>query len=264
MRRIYSFLFLLLSAHLINADTVTPFSLSSTLQSLKQSNRAVPKEFEVSRLDPEIVDVLNKYYRSLGGSESWGKIDTLLLKGLVRFPGGESLEFKNYRMKPDLNKLVLHLPNGYEIIQCFNGKEAWQWLTFEESKPILMTVEQSVNYIRDACLGGHLLYPQLEGKELLLGSGSTDSSTCQFVEVVLPNGQNIKYTLSVLGYLIAEETEISYSGVTRRVEMSDFKRISGTAIPFEGKTYIDGVLSQEVSIESVVLNKGVYSWMFEM
>lgn len=265
MPRFLPLVFLFVSAQFVWAETSHLYKLSQILSGLKNSNRILPKEFETSGFNAELGELLNKYYRTLGGFDRWSEVESFLIHGVVHFPGSGSLQFKNYRMKPDLNKLVLYLPKGYKLVLCFNGLDAWQLHTFVSPEPNLMPVEQSIDFIRDACFGGHLLYPKLEGKELtLLDNDVADESTHRDIEVVLPNGQNIIYSLSTLGYLIAEETKSMQSGISKRVEMSEFKRISGVAIPFEGKTYFDGELVQEVRIESVKLNHGVYAWMFEM
>ena len=80
----------------------------------------------------------------------------------------------------------------------------------------------------------------------------------------LPNGQEIRYGLNALGYLVEEETEVLQNGITRRLEFDSFKKVSGMTMPYQGKVYYDDELVQSVRIKSIELNKGVYSWMFEM
>ncbi|MGC6456558.1 MAG: hypothetical protein ACON39_04875 [Coraliomargaritaceae bacterium] len=208
---------------------------------------------------------MESYYRSLGGPEVWQDVISLLIEGEVGFVDGDSLHFSHYRMKPDLSKSVIRLPNGFEIIQCFDGNVSWEWLTFSSYESNVMLPEQSVEFVRDACFGSHLVFPQLADKKLIYhGAEMIDGLLLHRIEVILPNGQKIKYGLNSSGYLIEEETRVNKGERIRRLVFSGFKRISGMTMPYEGKIYYDDELVQTVRITSIHINKGVYSWMFQM
>jgi hypothetical protein len=191
-------------------------------------------------------------------------VDTLLIKGEIRFPNGETRAFKNYRKKPDQNKTIIYLPEDFEVIQSFDGMEAWEWLTFESAEPRLMSHDLAMDFIRDACFGSHLIYPLLSGKRFeFLGHQMVDGKPLMLIKVGLPNDQEVHFGLNASGYQISEET-INFSDQKKRKTLqSNFKTISGIVIPFTSKTYAGGELIQEVHIDSVVFNKGVYSWMFK-
>ena len=242
-----------------------PFFLGQSLAEIKAKNKLLPDPFDTSGLSQELQELLLSYYRTLGGSEVWEQVVSLLVEGEVRFAEGDVLQFRNYRMKPDLSKAIIYLPNGFEIIQAFNGKVSKEWLTFLTQESSLMPFEQSVEFIRDASLGGHLIFPKLAGKKMVyLGAEMVNGSLQHRIQVFLPNGQEIRYGLNALGYLVEEETEVLQNGITRRLEFNSFKKVSGMTMPYQGKVYYDDELVQSVRIKSIELNKGVYSWMFEM
>ena len=162
----------------------------------------------------------------------------MLLKGEIRFSDGEILTFKNYRKKPDLNKTILYLPEDFEMIQSFDGLEAWEWLTYESPEPRLMSPELALDFVRDACFGSHLIYPLLANKKLeYLGPQIVDEKPQMLVKVSLPNDQHVQIGLNASGFQVSEETINSIDGKKRRTLQSDFKTISGVVIPFKTKTF---------------------------
>ena len=250
----------------VSAETQVAFQLGQSLLAIAAQKELPPEPLDTSGLDTGLQKILHAYYeKSLGGKVNWGNTDTLRIKGSIRLNSGETLQFKNYRKKPDLNKTILYLPEDHEIIQAYNGTTAWEWFTFESPDPKELSTEQSIDFIRDACFGSHLLYPRLPGKVMAyLATELIDGKSVHKLRVSLPNGQVVLFGINAQGYQIFEETESTVDGSLRRTLQSDFKIISGVAIPFTSQTFVDGELIQEVSIESAEFNTGVYTWMFSM
>ena len=261
--RYYIFLFLLALGAF--ANPAEPFLLGVQLREIAANQEIPPKPLETTGLDPDLRGVLDLYYlNSLGGEAHWDTMKTLLTKGQILFPDGRTLDFKNYRKKPDLNRTILYLPKDFEMIQSFDGTEAWEWLTFASDDPHQMPLEKSVDFIRDACFGSHLIYPLIPGKKLeYLGNRIVEGKQKIRIQVTLPNSQLLEIVLNASGYQISEETNQFINGKKRRVVQSDFRKISGVAVPFKSQTFVDDKLVQEVRIDSALFNQGVYSWMFK-
>ena len=225
----------------------------------------LPEPMDTSGLSDHLSDILQSYYRNtFGGAENWQKVESLLIKGKLLTPKGESYEFVNYRKKPDLNKTVVYLENKHKIVTCFDGNDAWQFMTFKSGAAESMPTDESVDFIRDSWLGGHLLSPLLPGKTVeILGGTTIGGKLCMQVKVGLPNEQYYIISLDSKRYQVAEETYSTLDGSKRYVEQSDFRRISGIITPFRSKVYSDGVLVQEQVLESVEVNQGVMPWMFK-
>jgi hypothetical protein len=233
---------------------------------LVNEETVLPDPMDTSGLRDDLSDMLQSYYKNtFGGAENWQKVESLLIKGKLLTPEGESYEFVNYRKKPDLNKTVVYLENKHKIVTCFNGNDAWQLMTFKSEAAESMSADESVDFIRDSWLGGHLLSPLLPGKSIeMLGSSKTiGGKLCVQIKVSLPNEQYYIISLGAKRYQVAEETVSTVDGSKRYVEQSDFRRVSGIITPFMSKVYSDEVLIQEQVIESVEVNKGVMPWMFK-
>ena len=226
----------------------------------------LPDPMDTSSLGDHVSDMLQRYYKNtFGGADNWQKVESLLIKGKLLIPEGESYEFVNYRKKPDLNKTVVYLENKHEVVTSFDGNDTWQYMTFESEAPESMPTDKSIDFIRDSWLGGHLLSPLLPGKtiEMLGGSKTIGGKLCKQIKVSLPNGQYYIISLGAKHYQVAEETVSTVDGSKRYVEQSDFRRVSGIITPFRSKIYSDGVLIQEQALESVEVNQGVMPWMFK-
>ena len=233
---------------------------------LVNEETVLPEPMDTSGLSDHVSDILQDYYKNtFGGAENWQKVESLLIKGKLLTPDGESYEFVNYRKKPDLNKTVVYLENKHKVVTCFDGNDAWQLMTFESGAPESMPADKSVDFIRDSWLGGHLLSPLLPGKSIeMLGSGKTiGGKLCVQIKISLPNEQYYIISLGAKRYQVAEETVSIADGSKRYVEQSDFRRVSGIITPFISKVYSDEVLIQEQVIESVEINQGVMPWMFK-
>jgi hypothetical protein len=243
--------------------TIEPYRYADLLEN---EETILPEPMDTSGLSQHVSDILQNYYiNTFSGAENWRKVESLRAKGKLVTPDGESYEFINYRKKPDLNKTIVYLKNGHKIVNCFDGIDAWKFMTFKTEAAESMPPDESIDFIRDSWLGGHLLSPLLPGKTVeILGSSTTlGGKLCIQVKVGLPNEQYYIISLGAKRYQVAEETISAVDGSKRYVEQSDFRHISGITTPFRSKVYSDGVLIQETVLESVEVNKGVMPWMFK-
>ena len=159
-RATFAFCLIIAASIAYSFEALQPFRLGIVLQEIEAKNEIPPMSLDTTGLEPKLQAVLQAYFnRTFGGKANWEKIDTLLVKGIITLPNGEMLRYKNYRKKPDLNKVILYLPNDFKIIQSFDGKIAWEFLTFESSEPSLISNDQALDFIRDSCFGSHLVYP---------------------------------------------------------------------------------------------------------
>ena len=259
-----SFSFLCLAPLASSAEAVIkPYRYADLLVN---EETVLPEPMDTSGLNDDLGDMLQSYYKNtFGGVENWQKIESLLIKCKLLAPEGKSYEFVNYRKKPDLNKTVVYLENKHKIVTCFDGNDAWQFMTLKSGVVESMPKDKSVYFIRDSWLGGHLLNPLLPGKsiEILGGSTTIGGKLCIEVKVSLPNEQYYIISLGAKRYQVAEETVSTVDGSIRYVEQTDFRRVSGIITPFMSKVYSDGVLIQEQVLESVEVNQGVMPWMFK-
>ena len=110
---------------------------------LVNEETVLPEPMDTTGLSDDLSEILQSYYKNtFGGAENWQKVESLLIRGELLTPDGESYEFVNYRKKPDLNKTVVYLENKHKVVTCFDGNDAWQFMTFESGAPESMLADK--------------------------------------------------------------------------------------------------------------------------
>jgi len=122
-----------------------------------------------------------------------------------------------------------------------------------------------LNFIRDAPMGGHLLYPGQAGKTIsLIGKAEVNGRSTYHLRIELPKGQVIQSFLDTETY--AEVRQILINNVTGETEITDlfdFRRVGPLRVAFEQLQTIDGERAQRIKISEAKINPGVMTWMFE-
>lgn len=132
------------------------------------------------------------------------------------------------------------------------------------SSAIPMPPAEALNFIRDATTGGHLLYPEIEGKTIeLLGVAMVDGQRLYDLQVTLPDGQVIRSFLDPTSFLeVRQVTTNHLSGDEEVLTHSDFRTINGVRIPFTTTRSVDGQQVHQSRLYTVQTNLGVMPWMF--
>ena len=215
-------------------------------------------------LDPRLSWILEDYYQAaFGGHENWLKIQSLRFEGVLRMPT-RTLSFVAFKKKPDYFKIVLFAGNGGRLVMAYDGSDAWQLNTMESREPAPMPPIEALNFIRDAPMAGHLLYPNVPGKRIeLLQRQFVDGHACQFLRVTLLSGLQVSYLIDLMDFVERQQVTVnSVSGATEVTTHGRISKIAGVAIPMESKTTVDGELLHKVQIQRVEANLGIMPWMF--
>lgn len=215
-------------------------------------------------VEPRLAYVLRRYYEnSLGGAESWRKIQSVRFEGDLRLPQG-SFSFVAYKKKPNYCKVVLLGPKGGRVVMAYDGQDAWQLNTRQSALPTTMPPAEALDFIRDATTGGHLLDPTLPEKRIeLLGTQRVGQESCRNVRVTLPNGQQVTYAIGVTSFAELRQTVVN--AVSGDVEVTTHARtqeVDGLLIPMQSTMTVNGEFRHEVLLRSAEVNVGVMPWMF--
>ena len=147
----------------------------------------------------------------------------------------------------------------------YDGEDAWQSNTGRaESSFSSMTEAEASNFTRDATIGGHLLYPSINGKKIeLLGAADVDGSRCYEIQITLPDSQVIRSFLDITDY--SQRRIITINQVSMEEEVttySDFRKIGGIRVPFISVLTINGTQVHKYHFTDVNPNYGAINWMF--
>lgn len=216
-------------------------------------------------LDPKLASILGKYYKNNFTSEQdWEALKSIRYEGILRLAEKE-FRFKASKKKPYYSKLTVLVPNGSNIEMGYDGEDAWQFNTGRAESPFSsMTEAEASNFTRDATIGGHLLYPLINGKKIeLLGAADVEGSRCYEIQITLPDSQVIRSFLDITDY--SQRRIITINQVSMEEEVttySNFRKIGGIRVPFISILTIDGTQVHKYHFIDVSPNYGAMNWMF--
>jgi len=224
------------------------------------------KPMDVEGLDPKLADVLTKYYKwTFGGSEKWNQIQSVRFDGLLHLADGTA-RFTAFKKKPNYSKIVVYLGKRDRFVLSYDGEDAWQLnTTGAGAEPSTMPADEAKNFIRDATMGGHLMYPQIEGKEIsLLDVTKVEGRLCYQVEVKLPTGEQIISCLDVSDFSELSQTTVNaVNGLLEKTIFSDFRYLNRVRFPFASRMLSDGQTVHTVEMQRIRTNLGITPWMFK-
>lgn len=261
---------LLLSAMVFAALIMPSSDLSAQAQAQAQAPAAEPATahdpMKTEGLDPKLARILRNYYRrTFSNLDNWESLQSVIFEGTLFLPEGK-VSFTAHKKKPDLYKVVLRNPQGERIVMGYDGDQAWQsnfGLNKGEIAP--MPEAEAKNFIRDASIGGHLLDPMAEGKQIeFLGVIDVDGRQCFELEVTLPDGQRIRSAIDILEYAERQQiTTNNVNGQEERFRYSDFRVIGGVRFPFASTMESGGKVVHRVEMQEIRLNVGLIKSMFQ-
>ena len=224
------------------------------------------KPMDVEGLDRKVADVLTKYYkRTFGGSENWNQIQSVRFDGILHLADGTA-RFTAFKKKPNYSKVVVFLGKRDRFVLSYDGEDAWQFNTTEAgAEPTAMPADEAKNFIRDATMGGHLMYPLEEGKEIsLLDVTTVEGRLCYQVEVKLPDGEQIISCLDVSDFSELSQTTVNaVNGLQEKTIFSDFRYLNRVRFPFASRMLSDGQTVHTVEMQRIRTNLGITPWMFK-
>lgn len=216
-------------------------------------------------IDTKLASILDRYYRNNFSSErEWEELKSIRYEGTLQLPYGEFL-FNAYKKKPHYYKLTVLAPNGGNIVMAYDGVDAWQSNTMTPEPSLTsMSEAEAGNFIRDATIGGHLLYPLIEGKKIeLLGAAVVGKDRCYEIQVTLPDDQVIRSFLNISDYTERRRvTTNQVSGLEEVITNSDFRKIGSIRIPFHSILTREGAQVHVIHITEAKANEGAMNWMF--
>ncbi|HKK17813.1 MAG TPA: hypothetical protein VJ952_03945 [Opitutales bacterium] len=219
-------------------------------------------------LEPKLSRVLENYYRKTFSSpENWEELESVMFVGILQTAQGR-FHFTAYKKKPNLAKVIIRNPHGRgRLVFGYDGGEAWQSnsIASDNPRPMLMPPGEAKNFIRDAPIGGHLLDPLKEGKELKIsGIVEVDGKNCYEIETTLPDGQRIRSAIDIVEY--AERRQITTNQVNAKDESNiyrDFRVIEGVRFPFTSVMRSNGEEVHRVEMLKIRVNPGLTKSIFQ-
>ncbi len=222
--------------------------------------------FSSQMFSQSIDEILQKHFEAVGQKKLLEK-GQFVAKGKV-IRGQMEIPYTSYHKKPMKFKSVATF-QGMEIIQAFDGEKGWSINPFTGStKPEPLTDEQNEKMKIQADFGGLFHnYKEKGYKVTLLGKETMDDVDVYVIELLRPNGDDIKVYMDAENYVILKtKFKTKVQGVEQEFEtyLSNYKSVDGIVDPFDIETKFKGNTVSHIVIDSIDYNVDLPDSIFEM
>lgn len=237
-------------------------------------------EFSAAEQPPDFINasgeiiipkLLESYLSAVGGREALLGIQSLRYKGYLREPSGD-VAFQILISLPDKGMIITELGRGARHRLVLNGPSAWQAIDYGDGTKKIVPLDEANTASLIWSLRVHNSFRQLA----LEGSGRGMSARkveylgkpAYAITQTMPDQSVFEAVLDAktLYLLWSEENVPGVAGSPERVEVryEDHRIESGVVEAFRASTYKKGVPFNETIIESIELNPGLMSSLFEV
>lgn len=213
-------------------------------------------------------EVLTNYYNAIGGLESWSRVDTMIIEGVLII-GDNEFPTTAINMRPDKCR-VEHIINGQRVVQAYNGRTAWQRNPLSGDSDASKITGDGAVYIEEKCdIEGPLIgYRNKKRKVTLEGKESKDGRETYKVQVVYDTGNLQTYFLDTSTFLpVMTVAEFKMDGKKASIItfFDDYRKVQKIVVPYRLKFDETGKgPGKELKVESVSVNAAVDSGIFSM
>jgi uncharacterized protein YjfI (DUF2170 family) len=227
-----------------------------------------PPPADGSSKDPSLDEILEKYYKAIGGLASWQSLDTLVIKGKILSQNTEITTTAEY-MRPDKCRVSYSI-GGKLVVQSYNGETAWQQSAMSESiAPETLDADRT-DYLRDRCgIESPLIdYAKKNHKVTFEGNDEVDGKGAYKIKVTYSSGNFQYYLLDARSFLPVKTVgfyTVDGQEVVMMTRFGDYKQVGNILVPFKLAIEKKGnAPREEYIVESVTPNPPLDPAIFNM
>ncbi len=207
-------------------------------------------------------EVINKYLSAIGGIEKWKAVKTRKAEGKMTMQGFD-LPVTLYQKPPTKQKVVVSV-QGMEIIQAYDGKDAWAVNPMGPTKDPVKIPDEDAKEMKDNEFENDFIDYKKKGHDVkLLGTEVVDGIKCFKVELIksknTPKASTETHFFDADNYVTIMQSNIVQSGPGKGKEvqtyLSDYQDVQGMMLPFAIETRIDGQTFQKFTFEKITLDE---------
>ncbi len=215
------------------------------------------------------VQLLEAYLEANGGRDTLRSVNSMRIEGRSK-KGQKNVDFQIIMKEPDMGALYLTESGSDSVRYLLNGDTAWEVVEETEGrsfkalngpvKEMMAVVCRMFDPMRHLALTGR-------GVILFIREVSSDGRKMLLVTLERADGSTVDcYLDRQTLYLLSTEERLMVDDedVLRKVEYGDFRMTSGVVEPFRIKVYFDDRLHRELLVDSIRINPGVMSSLFEV
>lgn len=213
-------------------------------------------------------DVLERYYKAIGGIFVWQTVNTMVIEGVILSQGTEIPTTAEY-MRPDKCR-VEYVVKGIEVVQAFDGETAWQQNPLSANPAPERLSKGRTDYLSDRCdIEGPLVgYQKKNLRVKLLGKGAIGESEVYKVGITYPSGNTQTYYLDGKTFLpVRADGTYTIEGQTTSMTTTfgDYRSVGKLVLPYSIEIDRKGQgPTEELRINKISIDKPVDPTIFTM
>ncbi|PXA03174.1 hypothetical protein DDZ13_13195 [Coraliomargarita sinensis] len=246
------------------------FALNYQFDEKSESSKETDVAFTPSSGEVEVPELMAAHLNAIGGREALSQVRSVRYEGQVTFNSGKN-NFQMLLMKPDKGMLVTNPGEPGNLKLMLNGEYAWQVMEKQDGSRTVSRLDEEGTQSLKWSLRVHNTFRTiaLEGAITDLTVREVDhlGRPCYEVSRTKESGDEF---LAILDketlYLLKTEETVSGKNSSDKftVLYDDHRMVSGVIEPYETKLFRNGDLDNEVAIDSIRINTGVISSLFEV
>ena len=243
-------------------------TLPVTAQSIQQVDSLIDENTD-QLIELPLEEVLNNYYRAIGGEDAWLEVSSLKMTGKMQMGPGMEAPFTVYSLRPDKQRLEFSF-QGMTGVQAINGDEAWMLMPFMgKTEPEAMPDEMAKQMKDQLDIEGALINFSTKGHTLeMLGIGQAQGTDAYKIKATLASGTVQVYYLDAeefVPFMMEDTRTFQGNEIETETIFSDFKEVDGLmlahSIENRQKSQPGG---QVITIETVEVDPDLSEIQFAM
>lgn len=202
-------------------------------------------------------DILDKYFAAIGGKEKMKSVKSMTTTQKITMMGMD-MPMTLYTKYPNKTKAVMSF-QGFEMVQAFDGKDAWIINPMQGGKePQLLPVEQANAMANEVFENVFVDYKSKGHAVNYLGTEDVDGTKCYKLELV-KNKNNDKADVTEIHFfdtenyvpVLVKHYMESQEAMTYK---SDYQDVNGLMYPFLQEIKVQGQTFTKMVVEKITLN----------
>jgi hypothetical protein len=214
-------------------------------------------------------EVLQNYYRAIGGEDAWHAVQSLKLTGTMLMGPGMEAPFTVYSMRPDKERLEFTF-QGMTGVQAIDGEQAWMFMPFMgKTEPELMPEEMAKQMKDQLDIEGALIDWVGKGHTLeMLGLSQAQGTDAYKIKATLKSGTEQIYYLDAeefVPFLMEDTRTIQGNKVETETIFSNFKEVDGLIMAHSIENRMKGQPGgQTITVKTVEIDPDLSAVEFAM
>lgn len=225
---------------------------------------------------PSVEQVYNKFLANNGGQLNLSKMISVIINGHID-QAGQTLDYKFYRKRPNKLKIQLEL-DDFQLNTIFDGQNGWVEVRDDSGilKVTKMEGEELELIKKDSSFDSPFYVPLQNLKYITVGAFETVNGIKTLRMDLDPKG-DFTYTNIWISLDNYQEIKLRKNLTKKQLEnpafkeekyediyYEDYRKQDGVHLPFQVKHYIGDTLEKVVYIDEIIINRGIFDYLFEV